>query len=292
MILNLLPGFIDAAFIRDLLITGVYFVVLMSIRFGIGHTILKRESLEPEMKRRWLVSVRNIIFILFLLGLALIWAREIETVAVSMVAVAAALVLATREMILCLLGALYRSSTNAYSIGDRIEINGLKGQVIDTDMLSTTVIEVTQASVTKGSVGRVVTIPNSQLLTQSVFNASRLGRFGMYTVVVQLPRNVDWQAAEAVMLQVARDEIGRYAGDLVKHARELQRQHGLGVPLLTPRLRVALHNFEYTELQLYLPVPINEEFEIEQKVVRAVAAVTFASAQKHYPAHYKPDSAG
>lgn len=292
MILDLLPGFIDAAFLRDLLITGVYFVVLMSIRFGIGHTILKRESLEPEMKQRWLVSVRNIVFIVFLLGLALIWASEIETVAVSMVAVAAALVLATREMILCLLGALYRSSTNAYSIGDRIEINGLKGQVIDTDMLSTTVIEVTQASVTKGSVGRVVTIPNSQLLTQSVFNASRLGRFGMYTVVVQLPRNIDWLAAEAVMLQVARDEIGRYAGDLVKHARELQRQHGLGVPLLTPRLRVALHNFEYTELQLYLPVPINEEFEIEQKVVRAVAAVTFAPAQKHYPAHCKPDSAG
>ena len=90
MILDLLPGFIDAAFLRDLLITGVYFVVLMSIRFGIGHTILKRESLEPEMKRRWLVSVRNVIFVLFLLGLALIWASEIETVAVSMVAVAAA----------------------------------------------------------------------------------------------------------------------------------------------------------------------------------------------------------
>lgn len=272
MMLNLLPDFIDAAFLRDLLITGIYFVTLLTIRFAVGHTVLKRDSLEPEMKRRWIVTSRNITFVLFLIGLALIWASEIETVAVSMVAVAAALVLATREMILCLLGALYRSSTNAYSIGDRIEINGLKGQVMDADLLSTTVIEITQASVTKGSVGRVVTIPNSQLLTQSVFNESQLGRFVMHTIIVQLPRAVDWQAAEVVMMQIARDEIGRYASDLVKHARELQRQHGLGVPVLTPRIRLMLDNFEFTELQLYLPVPMIERFDIEQRVIRAAAS--------------------
>lgn len=278
MTLDLLPGFIDAAFLRDLLITGIYFVTLLAVRFAIGHTILKRENLEPEMKRRWIVTSRNITFVLFLVGLALIWASEIETVAVSMVAVAAALVLATREMILCLLGALYRSSTNAYSIGDRIEINGLKGQVMDADLLSTTVIEITQASVTKGSVGRVVTIPNSLLLTQSVFNESQLGRFVMHTVSVQLPRASDWQAAEAVMMQVARDEIGRYASDLVKHARELQRQHGLGVPVLTPRVRLILDNFEYTGLQLYLPVPMVERFDIEQRVIRAAAGAAASAA--------------
>jgi small-conductance mechanosensitive channel len=276
-VLNVLPDFIDAAFMRDLLITGVYFFLLLGVRFAVGRTLLKRESLEPEMRQRWLVTVRNVTFVLFLLGLALIWASEIETVAVSMVAVAAALVLATREMILCLLGALYRSSTNAYVIGDRIEINGLKGQVMDADMLSTTLTEITQANVSKGSFGRVVTIPNSQLLTQSVFNESRLGRFVMHTVVVQLPRAENWQAVEEVMLQTARDEIGRYASDLVKNARELQRQHGLGVPMLTPRLRVVLNNFEFTELQLYLPVPISERFDIEQRVIRAASYATTAA---------------
>lgn len=273
----LLPSFIDAAFMRDLLITSMYFAVLLAIRMGVRHAILKRDSIEPEMKRRWLVTVRNITFLLFLIGMALIWASEIETVAVSMVAVAAALVLATREMILCLLGALYRGSTNAYKLGDRIEINGLKGQVMDVDMLSTTVIEITPASVTKGSVGRVVTIPNSQLLTQSVFNESQLGRFVMHTVMLQLPRADNWQAVEVAMLQTARDEVGRYASDLVKHARELQRQHGLGVPMLTPRIRLMFENFEFTELQVYLPVPLVERFDIEQRIIRAAAEAAHPS---------------
>ena len=120
-----LPELLHEGFIRDLIITFVFGSVLLGIRYALRRAILRRDALEPDMKRRWLVSVRNATFLLFLMGIMLIWAREIQTVALSMVAIAAALVLATREMILCLLGSLYRTSTNAYSIGDRIEINGL-----------------------------------------------------------------------------------------------------------------------------------------------------------------------
>ncbi|MDO9620668.1 MAG: mechanosensitive ion channel, partial [Moraxellaceae bacterium] len=117
-----LPELLHEGFIRDLIITFVFGSVLLGIRYALRRAILRRDALEPDMKRRWLVSVRNATFLLFLMGIMLIWAREIQTVALSMVAIAAALVLATREIILCLLGSLYRTSTNAYSIGDRIEI--------------------------------------------------------------------------------------------------------------------------------------------------------------------------
>jgi len=98
-----LPELLHEGFIRDLIITFVFGSVLLGIRYALRRAILRRDALEPDMKRRWLVSVRNATFLLFLMGIMLIWAREIQTVALSMVAIAAALVLATREMILCLL---------------------------------------------------------------------------------------------------------------------------------------------------------------------------------------------
>lgn len=272
MISPLLPDFVDAAFIRDLLASLAFFLVLMAVRALLRRAILKREALEPEMKRRWLVSLRNTIFVIFLLGMALIWASEIETVAVSMAAIAAALVLATREMILCLLGSLYRSSTNAYSIGDRIEINGLKGQVMDADMLSTTLIESNQATALKGTVGRVVTFPNSLLLTQPLFNESMLGRFVIHTVHVNIRRDDDWQTAEACLLAAAREEVSHYAKELVRHARELQRSHGLGAPALVPRVRMVLTDHKQIELHLQLPTPINERVNVEQRILRSYLA--------------------
>lgn len=270
-----LPELLHEGFIRDLIITLVFSSVLLSIRFALRRAILRRDALEPDMKRRWLVSVRNASFLLFLMGIMLIWAREIQTVALSMVAIAAALVLATREMILCLLGSLYRTSTNAYSIGDRIEINGLKGQVIDTDLLSTTLIESNQAVAHKGTVGRLVTIPNSLLLSHPAFNESGLGRFVIHTIHVNIRREDDWQQAETVMLAAAREAITPYSSDMVKHARDFQRRYGLGAPALVPRLRMVLNDHECIELHLQLPTPINERVTIEQRILRS-----FLQAQK------------
>ncbi len=278
MITSLLPDFIDAAFLRDCAASLAFFLVLLTLRALLGRTILKRDSLEPEMKRRWLVSLRNLTLVIFLLGMALIWASEIETVAVSMVAIAAAMVLATREMILCLLGSLYRTSTHAYSIGDRIEINGIKGQVIDSDMLSTTLIESNQATALKGTVGRVVTFPNSLLLSQAVCNESVLGRFVIHTVHVNIRREDDWQAAENVLLTAAREEVGNYSKELVKHARELQRSYGLGAPALVPRVRMVLTSHKEIELHLQLPTPINERVNVEQRILRIyLSSVTACS---------------
>lgn len=279
MISPLLPDFVDAAFIRDLLASLAFFFVLIALRALLRRAILKREALEPEMKRRLLVSLRNTIFVIFLIGMALIWASEIETVAVSMVAIAAALVLATREMILCLLGSLYRTSTNAYSIGDRIEVNGLKGQVIDADMLSTTLIESNQATALKGTVGRVVTFPNSLLLSQPVFNESVLGRFVIHTVHVNIRREDDWQAAESSLLAAAREEVSHYSKDLVRHARELQRSYGLGAPALVPRVRMVLTSHKEIELHLQLPTPINERVNVEQRILRGYLSALPGRAQ-------------
>jgi small-conductance mechanosensitive channel len=271
-----LPELLHEGFIRDLIITFVFSSVLLGIRYALRRAILRRDAIEPDMKRRWLVSVRNATFLLFLMGITLIWAREIQTVALSMVAIAAALVLATREMILCLLGSLYRTSTHAYSIGDRIEINGLKGQVIDTDLLSTTLIESNQAVAHKGTVGRLVTLPNSLLLTQPAFNESGLGRFVIHTIHVNIGRNDDWQHAETVLLAAAREAITPYSSDMVKHARDFQRRYGLGAPALVPRLRMVLNDHECIELHLQLPTPINERVTIEQRILR-----TFLQAQKN-----------
>lgn len=258
----------DTAIVRDIVLSLLYLAILLALRMAARQLISKR-SFEPEVERRYLIVVRNSSFIFMVFGLAMIWSSEIETVAVSLVAVAAALVIATREMILCLLGSLFRSTTQAYSVGDRIEVNALKGLVVDIDLLSTKVLELTQASVTKGSVGRVVTIPNSQLLTQTVFNESQVGNYLMHTVSYVMPQRNDWVGAEKAMLNVARDEVARYSSEMVKHARDFQRRFGLGVAVMNPRVRIQTPCHESVRIEIYLPVPIHERFEIEQKILRA-----------------------
>lgn len=268
MLSSWLPDFVDAAFLRSALASLIFFLVLMTIRTLMRRAMLRRSDVETEVRQRWLTTLRNTIVVVFFLGMALIWSSQIETLAVSLVAIAAAIVLATREMILCLMGTIYRSSSRAYSVGDRIEINGLKGQVIDLNLLSTTLLESSQVR-RKGTVGRVLTFPNSLLLTQPVCNETMLGHYVVHTLQVSFNREDDWETAEAALLAAANAEVQEYAKDLARHARELQRSYGLEAPSLVPRLHVALDERESVSLYLQLPVPLMRRGQIEQRILRA-----------------------
>ncbi|WP_051304628.1 mechanosensitive ion channel family protein [Chitinilyticum litopenaei] len=268
MLSKFLPAFIDKALLQDLVATLIFIVLLLILRSSVRHAILRRDDLSPDTKRRWLITVRNSALLVFLLGIALIWAQQIETLAVSMVAIAAAFVIAHKELILCMLGSIYRTSTHAFQVGDRIEIKGMKGLVLDTRLLATTLLESSHAGQGKGTVGRTLTIPNSLLLSEPVFNETRLGSYVIQTIHIELPRAADWEAAESVLLAAAGDIVAAYAEDLERHRRDIEQGFALESPSLTPRVRLSLDEHETITLHLQLPVPLGQRARVEQDILR------------------------
>ncbi|WP_293936720.1 mechanosensitive ion channel family protein [Iodobacter sp.] len=264
----LLPMLADRALIRDAIISVVFITVLMVCRSLMRRAILRRHDLGPEVRRRWLVYLRNTALGVFFLGMIFIWGHEIQTFAVSLVAIAAAIVLATKEMILCMLGSIYRSSSNAFTVGDRVEIGGIRGQVIDMNFVSTTLMESSHASQHQGTVGRSITVPNSLLLNQAVFNESMLGDYVLQTIHIAITRTDDWLKAEVVLLEAGQLIAAEYALDLSRHARELERRYALESPMIEPRVRIFLDRYEEIGLQLQIAVPLGQRAKIEQRVLR------------------------
>ena len=127
--------FIQQGPIRSEIIQSVLLIIgVLLVRTVILQTHFRRHpAMQIEDMRRWVVVSRNLTLIACLIGLISVWAAQIQTLALSMFAIAAAIVLATKELIMCLSGSLLRSLTKQYSVGDYIEIGGLRGRVVDTD---------------------------------------------------------------------------------------------------------------------------------------------------------------
>lgn len=115
----------------------------------------------PELRRKWLVQTRNGLILVFLLGLVLIWGQELRTLALSIVAIAVAFVVATKELILCFMGSLVKGGARSFDIGDRIQVKDFRGDVIDQNLLATTIMEVGPGKLTHQRTGRATVIPNS-----------------------------------------------------------------------------------------------------------------------------------
>jgi hypothetical protein len=124
----------------------------------------------------------------------MIWAEELQTIAVSMLAFAAALILATKELILCVSGFVVRHASNSYSLGDHIEVGNIRGRVVDIGLLSTTVMEIGPQHNAHQMTGRALTFPNSLLLSNAVIRENYMGDYVMHIINVPVGYQIPLRA--------------------------------------------------------------------------------------------------
>jgi hypothetical protein len=156
--------------VQGLVKTGILLGAVLMIRIYGLRKVRQSEGLTNELRRRSIIQIRRASWFLLLFGSLFIWGPKFQGLAVSLLAFAVAIVLAFKELILCVLGAMLKTSARSFTIGDRIEINDLRGDVFDHTLLTTTLLEVGPGKATHQHTGRKIVIPNSLFLNTPVMN--------------------------------------------------------------------------------------------------------------------------
>jgi small-conductance mechanosensitive channel len=253
---------------------------VVALRIILLRTLVDREGVPLEVRRRLAVQIRNILGLVFFVGLAFILANQLQTFAVSLVAIAVALVLATKELILCLSGTALRIGTNAYTIGDRIEINGVRGSVIDQTFLATTILEIGPGHVTSQYSGRAIVFPNSLLLAHPLINETYMKRYIVHVITIPLAVTDDWQRAERLLLQIADEVCAPFLEEAARHMKELEGKNWMDVPSVKPRISIQLPDPERINLLLRIPAPAHRTSRLEQAILRRFLLAFRGSAQR------------
>lgn len=251
------------------LLSSVALIIIFTAIYGAASAAIRRTDWEtPESQRRWLVMVRNVAVLLFLLCLVVIWAAQLRTLALSVVGFAVAIVLVTKEWIMCATGSFIRSSSGIVRIGDRIALKGLRGEVIDLAMLTTKILEIGPDSTSQQLTGRVLVVPNSIFLTETVFNENLTAMYGVHSLVVPLPANADWRRAEQNLLQAAEEICAPYLDSARRHISLLSKRQGIDVPSVEPRVTIHLASYKEVHLILRFPFRTRQKSLLEQSIVR------------------------
>jgi small-conductance mechanosensitive channel len=241
---------------------------LLIFRTLIVRAIAKNPTLSMEATRRWVVSVRNTVLFVLLVGLVVIWAHELQALAVSLVALAAAFVLATKELILCWSGAALRVGGKVYSVGDRIQIAGHRGVVLDHDIFATKLLEIGPGQASHLYTGRVMVFPNSLLFMNALVKENPGQEYGLYILVVPLRDNDDWRDAERHLLDAAQAECSPFMKEAGRHMKLLEQTTLLEAPSPEPRITIHLSEPGRIQLVLRFPAPDRGRSRIEQAILR------------------------
>jgi small-conductance mechanosensitive channel len=250
------------------ILASVVLVVLVLVARSVLARVILRNIDQPEARLKWLVTLRNALLLFFLGGMVAIWAQEIKTFALSLVAIAAAFVLATKELIQCLSGYLLRTTGAAYDIGDRIEIGNYRGEVIDHNMLTTTLVEIGPGRAFHMHTGRTIVIPNSFLFTAPVVNESALEQYVVHVFSVPLRVDEDWARAEQILLEAAQAECASFVDDARRHMQALERTLGFSSPSVEPRISATIPEPGRLSLLVRVPAPVGRQGRVEQAILR------------------------
>jgi small-conductance mechanosensitive channel len=252
--------------------TAILVLLVVIIRMGIHHSLFEGADLSVESRRRWGVTIRNILLALFILGIGFIWAPKIQPFAVSLLAIALAVVLATKEIITCISGSILRMVTKAYSLGDRIEIGDIRGKVVDHNALTTTLLEIGPGQTSHQYTGRAMTFPNSFLFNHSLTNETYTKKFRLHIITVPLSTDDNWKIAEQLLLKAGREEAGPYIEEARTYLKKLEGKLWLDAPSVEPRVTIQLPKPGQIHLLLRVPCPTQYPSRLEQAILKKFLA--------------------
>ena len=269
----------NSTIIQYALFSLIALLSFFMLRTALVQVVLKRPNLSVEARRRWVVAIRNGLVGIFIIGLVFIWESQLSTFAVSLVAVALALVLATKELIACTCGSMLRMATNVYSLGDRIEINGIRGNVVDHNLLSTTLLEIGPGQTSQQYTGRAMTIPNSMLFTHTLVNETYSKKYVVHVITVRLTTKDDWRRAEGLLLAIARQECAAYIDEAARYLKQLEGNNWLDAPSVEPRVNIQLPEPGRITLFLRVPSPAHRTSRTEQTILRRFLSSFFLAEE-------------
>jgi len=255
--------------VPELIWTLLIGAAVLAANLGISAVLLRGTRLSRETKLRTSVFWRNFSLLIALVALLFVWRAELQAAALSLAALSVALVLAGKELFTSVLGYIHRTTSGSFRFGDVIEINGVKGEVIDQTLLSTTVLEMSEEH---QFTGRVVQFPNSFYVTHPLKNHSRVGDYQLGILTVPLAASESVEVAKALLERVAREVCREYVAPTEAALRELEGEQFVLMPSADPRVTIRLPDAGKIVLALRYPCPGNSRTRTEQDIVLAYLA--------------------
>lgn len=261
-------------------------IVMALVRVFRG--VLNRYVQEPGNLYRAKKMVSFLGYFIGLLIIALIFSDRLGKMAVAFGVAGAGIAFALQEVIASLAGWVAISFGNFYNTGDRVQLGGIKGDVIDIGMLRTTMMEIGQWVNADLYNGRIVKIANSFVFKEPVFNYSGDFPFLWDEITVPVKYGSDYRLARELFQRVLLEATDDYTRQAKTSWTNLIQQYRVEPTELDPRVSL-IANDNWMEFTLRYVVDYKKRritkdllfTRLLEEIDRTEGRVALASATFH-----------
>ncbi len=204
--------------------TGAGIIILYTIvrilQRSVGRYV---EDSDTRYRARKFISLLG--YVAGIVLVASIFSDRFGQLTVALGVAGAGIAFALQEVIASVAGWVAVSFGNLYRPGDRVQLGGIRGDVIDIGVLRTTLMECGQWVNGDLYNGRIVRVANSFVFKEPVFNYSADFPFLWDEISLGVKYGSDYRMARNIMEQVGREVVGDYAAGAKATWEEVVRKY-------------------------------------------------------------------
>ena len=187
-----------------LLISTIIVVLVFWVIKKIGGLVF-RNHLSGRKEFIFNQMFKLIVNIVQILVLLFIWDDYIKNLMTLISVVSAAMTISLRELILNFFCGLYIQMKKPFKVEDRIEIDGIKGDVMSISSLSFEVLEISTKDERGQSTGVVVNFPNSIVFSKPVKNITKGFKYIWDEITVKVKMNCDLSSNKQMLYKIVNE---------------------------------------------------------------------------------------
>ena len=240
-----------AAYLDRLLppITAVAIIILLyllSSRLVLPRRYHKEELfMARRLGRYGIILLVAVIFAIYLM-------EDLRLIATTLGLVSAAIVISLQDVCSSFFGWSVIMVSRKFIIGDRLEIDGVRGDVLDIQLLRTTLLEVNNWLGVDQPTGRVVIVPNNFIFKTKVFNFCHGHPFIWGIVEVTVTYSTPAAEATALFQKVLEEETRENFVEAQKASMVMQQRYGVEDAEYIPKIYTRITDSGITFSLIYV----------------------------------------
>lgn len=256
--------YIEKAFYTFLALSIIYLVFKIFLQGKIAKTIKDKKTKYSFSK---VISVLYIA--IFVIVLITIWVENPQDITVAYGLAGAGIAIALQDLFKNIAGGVILFLTGIYRVGDRIEINGKAGDVMDIGILYTTILEIRDWVSGDQATGRLITIPNGQVLSNSINNYTKDHNFIWDELHIPIAYSNDWKLAHDTVLHIVNEQTREIVEQANKEIEGLEEKYYLDKRTAEPAIYLTSTD-NWISFNVRYPTEVRSRRFLRDKITRLV----------------------
>ena len=218
---------------EKILITIGILIILFAAKSVILFIVRKKTD-DLKQHHHFRRMARYVFVFLSAILILKVWVSGHESLSTFLGLLSAGVAIAMHDSVANLVGWVFIIWRKPFNVGERIEIGGQKGDVIDIRLFQFSMIEIGNWVDAQQSTGRILHIPNSKVLRETLANYEAGFKFIWHEIPVLVTFESDWKKAKAILEEIINNKNFNESDFAKKQIRQSSKKYFIFYSKLTP----------------------------------------------------------